>query len=110
MDTRQERIGRNEILFREINERLKEMQETFEVPAERAEFVCECGDAECTQQIAMSLADYERLRSDSTTFAVVAGHGAPDVEEVVETKGSYLVVRKRSGEAAILAQVADPRS
>jgi hypothetical protein len=110
MDTRQERIGRNEILFREINERLKEMQETFDVLTEQAEFVCECGDAECTQQVTMSLADYERLRSDPTTFAVVAGHEAPDVEDIVDTRKRYLVVSKRSGEPSILAEAADPRA
>jgi len=110
MDTRQERIGRNEVLFREINERLKEMQETFDVLTEQAEFVCECGNADCTQQLTMSLGEYERLRSDPRTFAVVAGHEARDVEEVVETQKRYLVVRKRTGEASILAQAADPRA
>ena len=110
MDSRQERVGRNEVLFREINERLKEMQETFEVLTERAEFVCECGDVDCTQQVTMSLADYERLRSDPRTFAVVAGHEAADVETVVGTRDRYLVVRKRAGEPSILAQAADPRA
>ena len=98
------------MLFREINERLKEMQETFDVLTERAEFVCECGDAECTQQVTMTLADYERLRGDARTFAVVPGHEAPDVETIVENRDRYLVVRKRSGEPSILAQLADPRS
>jgi hypothetical protein len=110
VSAREERIGRNEVLFREINERLKEMQETFDVPSERAEFVCECGDADCTKQITMSIADYERLRADATTFAVVPGHEVPDVETVLERREGYLVVRKRSGEAATLAESADPRA
>ncbi len=110
MDIRQERIGRNEVLFREINERLKEMQETFDVLTEQAEFVCECGNADCTQQVTMSLAEYERLRSDPQTFAVVAGHEASDVEDIVETRERYLVVRKQKGESSILAQASDPRA
>jgi hypothetical protein len=86
------------------------MQETFDVLTDRAEFVCECGDADCTQQVTMTLADYEGLRRDPRTFAVVPSHEALDVETIVENRDRYLVVRKRSGEPSILAQLADPRS
>ena len=99
-EPREERIARNEVLFREINERLKEMQDTFVIVDDRGEFVCECGDPECTARVEMTLAEYERLRSDPTTFAVVDGHQAEDVEDVVETTPSFLIVRKRAGEAS----------
>ena len=109
-ESREARIARNEILFREINERLKEMQETFNVENERSEFVCECGNVECTERIDMSLPEYEALRSDPTTFAVVPGHQVEDVEVVVATHPEHLIVRKRGGEAAQLARADDPRS
>ena len=109
MNARQERIGRNEILFREINERLKDVQETFDVLADRAEFVCECGNAECTEQIEMTLDEYAALRADATTFAIVPGHEAPDVGVVVAARGRYDVVRKREGPPAELAREGDPR-
>ena len=108
-DAREQRIARNEILFREINERLKEMQETFNVESDRSDFVCECGDVECTERIEMTLAEYEHVRSDSATFAVVPGHQVDDVEVVVETHDAYLVVRKHSGDAAEMAREGDPR-
>ena len=107
---REERIARNEVLFREINERLKEMQETFNVLTDRSEFVCECGNVECTERIEMSLQEYEQLRGDPTTFAVVPGHQAEDVEDVVETTPAHLIVRKRAGEAARIVRLEDPRT
>lgn len=108
-EPREERIARNEVLFREINERLKEMNDTFNVATEEPSFVCECGNVECTERIAMSLSEYERLRADPTTFAVVDGHQAEDVEDVVEKAAEYLVVRKHPGEAERIARVDDPR-
>ena len=110
MQPREERIARNEVLFREINERLKEMQETFNVLTDRSEFVCECGNVECTERIEMSLPEYEHLRGDPTTFAVVPGHQAEDVEDVVETTPAHLIVRKRGGEAARIVRLEDPRT
>ena len=110
MQPREERIARNEVLFREINERLKEMQETFDVLTDRSEFVCECGNVECTERIEMSLQEYERLRSEPTAFAVVPGHQAEDVEDVVETTPTHLIVRKRGAEATRIMRLDDPRA
>lgn len=108
--SREVRIARNEILFREINERLNEMQETFNVLSDRSEFVCECGDVECAERISMSLPEYEELRSDPATFAVVPGHQVDDVEDVVETLPEHLIVRKRGRDAVSMARRDDPRA
>jgi hypothetical protein len=110
MDPRKNRIGRNEVLFREINDRLNSLQEPFNALEERADFVCECGDKSCTEQISMSLSEYEQLRSDPTLFAVKPGHETPNVEEIVERRTGYDVVRKREGGPAELARAEDPRS
>ena len=109
MDDRQERVGRNEVLFREINERLEELQERFEVLADQGDFVCECGKLGCTEQITITLDEYRAVRADSTHFVVKPGHEMPDVEDVVERRRGYDVVRKHEGEAAELARAEDPR-
>jgi hypothetical protein len=109
MNDREERIGRNEILFREVNERIEALQRSFAGESERAEFICECGNADCAQHISMTLAEYERVRADPTAFAVVPGHEMASVERVVERRGSFDVVRKRAGEAAELAAEESPR-
>jgi hypothetical protein len=104
MDDRQARIGRNEVLFREINERLAELQDRFDVMVEGGDFVCECGRLGCTEQITMSLHDYRELRSEPTHFAVKPGHEMPDVESVVARRDGYDIVRKNEGDAADIAR------
>ena len=54
MTTRAERQGRNESLFREVNERIAEVNQTFEVEG-RSEFLCECGREECKEPISISI-------------------------------------------------------
>jgi hypothetical protein len=108
-EERDARIGRNEVLFREINERLEGLQEAFDSLAERADFVCECGNVACTEQITMSLAEYERLRSNPTWFAIKPDHEVPDVEDVVEKRQGYDIVRKHDGVPADIARAEDPR-
>jgi hypothetical protein len=110
MDERAERIGLNEALFREVNERVKGINDGFGARLEEAEFVCECGYEACTERIRMPLASYEKLRSEPTHFAVLAGHEIPDVETVLEHNQGYVVVEKKPGEAAKLAEETDPRS
>ena len=110
MDDRAERIGRNEVLFREINERLENVNAAFTALSKHAEFVCECGDAACLERISVPLAEYERLRHDPTQFALVRGHEDVDVESVVHSAGGYVVVRKHPGGPAELAASEDPRA
>ena len=109
MDERERRIGQNEILFREVNERVESLNEAFNTLTDRVSIVCECGLLECVDRISMSLAEYEELRSDPTTFAVIPGHELPDVEDVVAERDAYFVVRKHFGDPARLAAEEDPR-
>jgi hypothetical protein len=109
MDKRAERIGLNEALFREVNERVKGINDGFGTRLEEAEFVCECGDDACTDRVRLTLAEYEQVRDEPTHFAVRPGHEIPDVEDVVERHDRYTVVQK-TGDAAALAVETDPRS
>ena len=108
MEERERRIGMNEALFREVNERLEELAQGFAHP-ETLDLICECGNASCASRIEMDPEEYEQVRSDPTTFAVAQGHQIPDVEEIVERRKRYDVVRKRAGEAEEIAEQTDPR-
>ncbi|HEV8687564.1 MAG TPA: hypothetical protein VGQ84_09825 [Gaiellaceae bacterium] len=110
VDARGERVGKNEVLFRQVNERLKEIGEGFSLVSESADFVCECGSASCAAPIRMTLAEYEQVRSDPELFFVLPSHRAADVEAVVESREGYDVVRKHKGEPARMARETDPRS
>jgi hypothetical protein len=105
MGAREERLGKNEAVFREVNERIRDVSAA---PAE-AEFLCECADATCTAAVAMSLVEYELVRGDPLHFLVLPGHELEDVEDVVDRGDGFTVVRKRDG-AAQVAAATDPRS
>jgi hypothetical protein len=110
VDERGKRIGLNEVLFRDVNERLRELGEAFSVVTEEAEFVCECGSGTCTEQVRMPLQEYEAIRADPKRFFVIPGHEIPDYEKIVSEHAEYLVVEKLPGGPAGIAISEDPRS
>jgi hypothetical protein len=110
MSAREERIGLNEAVFREVNERIEDLAETFDLTKEPLDLVCECGDANCVQRITMTRAEYEQLRLNPHHFAVHPGHESPDVESVIAERKGYSVVSKNSGIPERIAEQTDPRS
>ena len=104
------RAARNESLYREVNERIEELNKRFDAALEAgAAWVCECADTECTEPIEMTLGEYEELRSYPTRFAVLPGHVVAGVERVVDTHDSYVVVEKVGAAAQVAAEL-DPRT
>jgi predicted NBD/HSP70 family sugar kinase len=106
---REARIGLNEAVFREVNERIDEIAETFDVNREPLDLVCECGNAACVERISMTRADYEQLRADPNHFAVHPGHEEPDVDTVVARAKGYDIVQKNEGAPAEIARRTAPR-
>ena len=110
-DERARRIGRNEAIFREVNEQIESLNRGIAAISDnKLHVVCECGDLRCTDQLVVAIAEYERVRSDPTLFVVRPTHDLPDVEQVVEETPGYHVVRKREGDAARIARETDPRA
>jgi hypothetical protein len=103
---REDRLARNETLFREVNERIEEIRSPGE---DQIEFLCECGVEECKDAVTLTVAEYEKLRADPTTFAVLPGHSIEDIESVVVETERFHVVRKHPREGDI-ARSSDPRS
>ena len=109
MAARARRIGQNEALYRSVNEKIEALSAAFGAITDTMSVVCECGNASCAEQIEVSIADYERIRSEATLFIIRPGHEIPDVEEVVERNDAFHVVRKVEGDAAEVARETDPR-
>ena len=110
MDERSLRVGKNEVVFREVNERLRELGEGFSLVSEEAQFVCECGNSACAERIQMSIGAYEEIRSDPKRFFVVKGHETLEFEKIVEEREGYLIVEKLPGGPAGIAIKEDPRA
>jgi hypothetical protein len=109
MSERERKLGLNEAMFREVNERVEELNRTFADFTDRLQVVCECADIGCAELIGVPAADYERVRSDAVLFIVAPGHEVADVEDVVEVHPTFHVVRKREGEPERVARATDPR-
>ena len=103
---RKRTIARNEALFREVNERVEEV--SGGAALEATDFLCECGNADCTQSIVLFEHEYEQLRSDPLLFAIAPGHEIEDVEDIVSENDRFRTVRKRE-DAAAIARHTDPR-
>jgi hypothetical protein len=110
MSDRKERIARNEALFRDLNERTKEITESLTPgdPPRVLEIFCECGQADCVMKLLVSTNVYETVRAHSEQFLLADGHDIPDVEHVVERTDDYLIVAKEA-EAVQIARETDPR-
>jgi hypothetical protein len=107
VDGRASRAARNQSFFRQINERVNELNEAFSLVLPLGEWVCECADQSCIARIELSAQDYEAVRQNGACFVVAPGdeHVWPDVENGNER---YWIVEKL-GEAARVSGELDPR-
>ena len=99
-----DRFARNEAIFREVNERVADVSDS---EVRMTNFLCECGNLDCIEEISLTDAEYMELRSNSATFAVAPGHALEDVETVIKETDRFHVVEKHPREAAI-AEATDP--
>ena len=106
-EIRQGRVGKNESLFREVNERVEGIAARVGID-QRLDLVCECADLRCTRTIEMNVDEYEALRAAPEQFAVVPGHERLGIEQIVERTSRYVIVAKM-GIAKRVATELDPR-
>ena len=107
-DSREERLAKNEILFRTVNEAIEQQALRFGDIDDEYEFICECASSGCLEHVKLSLRQYEHIRAEGTRFFVIPGHQYDSVELVVESTPRYDVVEK-DGLAGVTAEAADPR-
>ena len=106
-DAREERLAKNETLFRDVNEKIASVASTLggDTPYE---FVCECSTETCFELIVLTLRQYEEVRADGGHFFMVPAHVDIEIEQVVATHDGYVVVEK-DGVAGLVAHADDPR-
>src|SRR6478672_2147907 len=104
--TRQ-KSGRNQLIFREVNERIAELNGDGNETGVSL-FICECSDRACAESLEITPAEYEQVRADGARFIVLRGHEQPEVEHVVDGRARFVVV-EMGGAEATLAREANPR-
>ncbi len=107
-EKRQERLARNESVFRVLNENIESLAVQLG-PGAPPEFVCECSTIECFERLSLSLEEYESVRQTGTHFLVAPGHEDIEIEQVIATRDGYSVVEK-DGVAGLVAEDDDPRA
>jgi len=106
---RQTRVGYNEALFRQVNEKARAVNEALASLTDVMMIACECADVSCIDQIEVDAARYAQVREDPTCFIIRPGHEAPDTESVVAREERFWIVRKDPGLAAAIASATAPR-
>ena len=107
-----ERIGRNDAIFRQANERINAFADAQQ-PDEPAPFICECADSKCQEVVFIPLAEYAAIREGPRLFWNVPGHEASSQgwAQVIESHDSYVVVEKIGPAGEVAEQLegsADP--
>ncbi len=100
---RRDRLVKNELAFRDYNNRRVGFEEQAapteaEAELEVVPFVCECGSADCIAALMVTVGDYVEVHSAPNRFIVKTGHYYPDVERLAEERDDYWVVEKHPGE------------
>lgn len=108
MSSAVEKAARNQLVFREVNERIAELTGLLNETGVNL-FVCECSDPTCAEALEVTWDEYEAVRAHAARFVVRHGHELPEVERVVDGNGRYLVVEK-IGAAAEIVLAGAPRS
>jgi hypothetical protein len=103
------REARNEVRFRDQNEWIEATSDSYGSQPMMA-FVCECGDAGCTEVIQLTRAEYELVRSVANRFAIAIHHENPEAEVVISESMRFAVVDKIEGVSMRIARDTDPRS
>jgi hypothetical protein len=102
------RVAKNESLFREVNERIRDLSDRFADGADvRQRFVCECSRTGCSDPIELDLKEYEAVRRSDKRFAVAPGHTEPEHEHVVLETDRYWVIEKDGAAGEIADEEAD---
>ena len=96
MPSLEARLARNEVMFRAINERIRELAVRFDQAAgDPVAFVCECADETCVERVHLTTEQYDDVRAIPARFVVVPGHEAtPLVERVLYRSDDFVIVRK----------------
>jgi hypothetical protein len=105
---RQVRVGYNEALFRDVNEKARDVNAALATLTDVMMIACECADVACIEQIQIDAGRYGQVRDDPTLFCIRPGHEAPDTESVVAREERFWIVRKDPGVPAAVARATAP--
>jgi len=100
---RETQAAKTQALFREVNERVREVNVSFLTPV--GEWFCECEHDSCVDRIEMSVNEYDSVRLHGARFLVSPGHAhASDADRVIIERNARYWVIENTGLAGELAE------
>ncbi len=114
MGERENRVTKNEAVYRDLNERVRQIDRDMlgddPLPdSDAVECFCECADPDCTVRLRVTNSEYESARRNPLAFIVREEHALPQYEQVVERHDDrFVVVLKTAGKQ--VARETNPRS
>jgi hypothetical protein len=85
-------------VFREVNERARELSDSWSDASSTFQIVCECCHSDCVEPVRVTTQAYLAVRSHPARFIVAPGHGDASIEDVIDHHEDFDVVEK-TGEA-----------
>ena len=92
MSERERRQGLNEAVFRQVNERINDVHEAFELDPQKLHLMCECGDPTCLAAVEVTHAEYEAVRAYGSHFLIEPNHENPESSWVLCENERFAVV------------------
>src|SRR5215218_576175 len=92
----QERIAKNNTIFRDANEHIRAKAEEYQSDIERIPFLCECPREDCTELVPLTTSEYSEVRSNDSHFFMVPDHADAErpLGTVVQREDGYVIVEK----------------
>jgi hypothetical protein len=101
---RELRAAQNQMMFRSVNDRIKELAEQQSSSGQELDFACECADDTCVEKIPLSALQFLAIESEENQFIVLRGHELPEVEDVIAERDGFLIVSKRGAGAEFVKE------
>lgn len=102
----------NEMIFRRLNEKIGDQLEALDsqlIEHNHPEFIqdknmvmhfrCECSDENCNARIPIQLGEYQAIHEDRSAFIIKHDHQVEAIEEIIQRKDTYSVVKKHNSTA-----------
>lgn len=96
VDQTAQRIQRNNGVFREANERIRDAASEHDHGLERIPFLCECPVEDCVKIIRLTEEQYAAVRANPRHYITAVGHEESEapVGQVVARNDGYVIVEK----------------
>lgn len=98
VDISERRLVENETIFRDANREINHLATRVFGQAQKTiipvGFYCECSNRECRERVELTPEEFVEVHSISNQFIIKCGHEVPRVEDIVENRGDFCIIRK----------------